>query len=47
MIVGDKGEVIRRCKTLFNVHPKSYRNIVFCSLQSAGVIAAREEDEEE
>ena len=43
-IVGDKGEVIRRCKTLCNVHPKSYGNIVFRSLQSAAVIAAREEE---
>ena len=47
LIVGDKGEVIFRCRIRINVHPKLYGDIVCRALQRAAVIAAREKEEEE
>ena len=46
-IVGDKGEVLCRCRIRVNVHPKLYGDIVCRALQRATVIAAREKEEEE
>ena len=47
LVVGDEGEGILCCRIRVDVHPKSYRDIVYHTLQRAAVITAREEEDEE